>query len=241
VDADIKDHLESFVTAETWYDTAAHDRACTRVQAIVNATAAHPRLILDHSLLLLRAAERAGVKIFVADSWNYNWTKTPLGYHEPYDPLIMFKQQVELTSTIQPIYVFTGVLAPFWFNVPVKGWFQAENPGFSTKSASCVYFGDGKLRHQFTAFRDAAEYTVDLLLRPDSDKGGCFEVMSFAADVWEMKDAFERVTGREVTMQKAGSMEDIKNIALGGRATGKKNEFQKYMGQFTRHPWFLFP
>ena len=231
IDPALKDRLESFVQAANWYDCAAHDRAFAGVDAFVNAAASHGFLLLDHALLLLRAAERAGVKIFVASAWNYDWTKTPLGYMESYDPLIMFKQQAELTSTIKPIFVFTGVLAEFWFGVPARGWFgNPEVPAWNPKQGTALYFGDGKTRHQFTTFRDAAEYTTDLLLRPEADQGGCFQVMSFGADVWQMQATYRKVTGQEVALQCAGSIEEMRGMALGARAAGQKNEYQKYVG-----------
>jgi NAD(P)-dependent dehydrogenase (short-subunit alcohol dehydrogenase family) len=227
----LSSQLESFIAATSWYDASAHDLACAGVDAVVNASAALPHLMLDGQLLLLRAAERAGVAVFVAAAWNYNWTKVPLGYHEAYSHLIMFKEQAELSSPIKPIYVFTGVLAEYWFrsgahmnNVPASaGWDPAGGRG--------AYSGDGSLRHQFTTVADAAEYTAELVVAPGAADGGCFEVMSFGADVWEMKDTYERVTGKAMELSRAGDLEAVPDMALAGRRAGEKNKYFDYIGK----------
>lgn len=59
----IRSELESFVISSTYYDIAALDRAVTGVDAVICAYSGLPELALDGQLLLLRAAERAGVKV----------------------------------------------------------------------------------------------------------------------------------------------------------------------------------
>ncbi len=60
---DIAEQLESFVATSNVYDLAALENAVVGVDAIISAVAPIPEVILEGQLLLLRAAERAGVKV----------------------------------------------------------------------------------------------------------------------------------------------------------------------------------
>jgi putative NADH-flavin reductase len=61
---------ESFVQSSSYYDVSALDNAVAGVDAVINAYAPTPVLDLDGHLLLVRAPERAQIKIFVASSWS---------------------------------------------------------------------------------------------------------------------------------------------------------------------------
>lgn len=70
----IGEHLDSFVYSSAYFDILALDKACKGVDAVICAYQGIPELQLDGQLLLLRAAERAGVRRFIAASWNYDWS-----------------------------------------------------------------------------------------------------------------------------------------------------------------------
>lgn len=71
---DVRDKLESFETMSNPYDIAAMDRATNGVDAIICTFAALPELVMESQMLLIRAAERAGVKVRRAISFSYsNW------------------------------------------------------------------------------------------------------------------------------------------------------------------------
>lgn len=129
LDNDFQASLESFVQSQNHYDIPALEKACTGVDAVICAYMGSPELQLEGQLLLLRAAERADVKRFVAAAWNYDWRKMSLGQHESYDMYLSFRRMVEFTSEIRPIYIFTGVLAEVLFSVPGHGDFSPKNKG----------------------------------------------------------------------------------------------------------------
>ena len=60
---DIRNRLEGFETLSSPYDVAAMDRATKGVDAIICSFAGVPEMFMESQLLLLRAAERAGVKV----------------------------------------------------------------------------------------------------------------------------------------------------------------------------------
>jgi hypothetical protein len=55
--------LEMFVESNNYYDTSALEQACQGVDAVICAYGGLPELALDGQLLLLRACERAGIKV----------------------------------------------------------------------------------------------------------------------------------------------------------------------------------
>ena len=65
VPEDVRSRLEGFETLSTPYDIAAMDRATKGVDAIICSFAGIPEMFMDSQLLLLRSAERAGVKVCI--------------------------------------------------------------------------------------------------------------------------------------------------------------------------------
>lgn len=63
VPAALRDNLEGFVTSSGIYDIPALDKAVAGVDAVICAYTFLPEVVLEGQLLLLRAAERAGVKV----------------------------------------------------------------------------------------------------------------------------------------------------------------------------------
>jgi uncharacterized protein YbjT (DUF2867 family) len=60
---EVHDQLEGFEPMVGLHDIAAMDKAVAGVDAIICALAGLPEMFLETQLLLLRAAERAGVKV----------------------------------------------------------------------------------------------------------------------------------------------------------------------------------
>ena len=60
---DVRGSLEGFETLSSLYDVPAMDRATEGVDAIICTFAGLPEMFMESQLLLLRAAERAGVKV----------------------------------------------------------------------------------------------------------------------------------------------------------------------------------
>lgn len=67
---EISEHLESFVQSDSYYYVPALEKAVAGVDALINAYSSIPMLDLDGPLLLIRAAERAQIKVFIASSWS---------------------------------------------------------------------------------------------------------------------------------------------------------------------------
>ncbi|CRK29657.1 hypothetical protein BN1723_000565 [Verticillium longisporum] len=195
LDPTIAASLESFVQSASHEDIPALDKAV-----------AGPRRLP----LLLRAAERAGIKVFIASSWNYDWTRMKYGTFEHYDTCIAFEHHAALTSTIRPVYLFTGIfssymLAPFGPGAPVVG---PEKIVFR-------YWGDDglKKKHPWVTQDDAAAYTIDVLLHGQGvqdGQGGFFYIPSGRSTLVEIAEAYGRVSGKPYGIEKAGSLDELR-------------------------------
>lgn len=134
LDASQMAKLESFVQIENYDDITGLNRACHGVRAVICAYAALLDLQLEGQLLLLRAAERAGAEIFVSSSWNFDWRGMRLGAHEIYDPFISLHNHAAMTSKLNVIFIFTGMLAEVLFSVPGRADFSPEANGVWSRS-----------------------------------------------------------------------------------------------------------
>jgi hypothetical protein len=63
VDKALFQRLESFVQCTSIYDIPALDKAVKGVEAIICANTYVPEVVVEGQLLLLRTAERGGVKV----------------------------------------------------------------------------------------------------------------------------------------------------------------------------------
>jgi nucleoside-diphosphate-sugar epimerase len=200
--------IESFVQSTTHYDIAALDKAVSGVDAVINAYAPTPVLDLDGHLLLIRAAERANVKVFVASSWSRDWTNLKFGDFEHYNNHLAFEHQVATTSTIKPVYILSGLFADLLFTPYGPG-------GFDTSAAvpKMRFWGSGITdKWPWSTQDDAAEWTIDILLHGEgvqAGKGGFFKICSGVTTVAELATLYQKVFEVEVEVVREGSVEDL--------------------------------
>ncbi|TVY55590.1 putative pinoresinol-lariciresinol reductase 3 [Lachnellula cervina] len=206
---ELSSQLESFIKSTSYYDVPALEKAVSGVDAVINAYAPTPVLDLDGHLLLLRAAERAGIKIFIASSWSRDWTNLKFGDFEHYNNHIAFEHQIATTSPIRPVYLFTGLFADLLYTPYGPGGFDTggEKPRMK-------YWGDdGKTnKWPWSTQADAAEYTIDILLYGkgvQAGEGGFFRVRSGTTTVEELAAVYEKVYGIAVDVTREGSVEDL--------------------------------
>ncbi|KAF2009471.1 NmrA-like family protein [Aaosphaeria arxii CBS 175.79] len=222
VPEDLRRRLEGFEAIEDMYDIAALDRAVAGVDAIICAYSCIPESILEGQLLLLRAAERAGVKNFHASTWNYDWTLGYLGQHEIYDAFISFCAHVRLSSTIKPLYMFTGAIVEWIFCRSAQDW--------DSTTKTLFYCGDSNATIRYTTARDLAAYTVEAVTSPEASKGGFVRVQSFEASPTDVVEAYNAArAGQAVAHAKClGTLEDAATRLAEGRANTDPTEFMKF-------------
>ncbi|KAH6669671.1 hypothetical protein F5X68DRAFT_249101 [Plectosphaerella plurivora] len=208
VSSEVREKLESFVKTEHYYDIPALDRAVTGVDAIISAYSPDPILDLDANLLLLRAAERAGVKVFVASSWNQDWSKNKYGDMEFYDSHIAFEHQAAMTSTIKPVYFITGMFAELLLTS-----FGPGNLKLVDGHGEMSYYGNGNtVKIPWSTTDDIAAWTIETLINGEGvqdGKGGIFRFCSGQTTIEELAALYEKITGAKVDIIRRGSLEDL--------------------------------
>lgn len=229
----LHDKLNSFVEIKAYNDVNAIDRACSGVDGIINAYTGAPEISLDAQLILLRAAERAGIQRFIAASWNYDWRKLSLWDHESYDPLIAFWNHAELSSPIKPNYILAGVLAEVLFSVPGHGDFSPKNNGVWDPAAKTMdVWGTGKETWHWTTERDAADFAADIISQPEAVEGGFWTVCSGEHTLEQIATTYEKVKGCKVGINRKGTVNELREKALKARAKGTRERFWEYIGLF---------
>lgn len=231
--SDRSQKLESFIEVTSTCHLQGIEKACENVDAVVCAYQGHPELVIEGQLVLLRAAERAGIQRFVANTWNCDWRNMSIGMQESYDPILMFQHLAKLTSTTKPIYIFTGVLAEVLFSVPGYGSFSPHNKGVWDPIAKRMeYYGTGEEIWYWTAERDAAEFTAEILQLEENSQGGYCNVYSGAQSLVDIAKTYERVRG-QVSIERKGTVEDLRVRALEARSKATKlYEYFYYCGLF---------
>lgn len=228
-----KSKLESFVQTRNYWDVAALDEACAGVDAIICAYAGTPVMHLDAQLLLLRAAERAGITRFLAASWNCDWRQLQLGQHQSYDAIIAFHQQAKLTSTIKPVYILTGAFAEVYFSVPGHGNFSpAYNGPWDPEEHTVDIWGTGDEKWDLTTEHDAAEFSVEVIQRDDAPDGGFWQLHSGAYSPRELARIYKEVRGIEVGFNYRGSLEDLRALAFSMRDQKPYHDYYSFIGLF---------
>ncbi|GKZ38997.1 hypothetical protein AbraIFM66950_011626, partial [Aspergillus brasiliensis] len=207
---DVRDRLEGFETMTSPYDIAAMDRATKGVDAIICSFAAVPEMYMESQMLLIRAAERAGVKIFHATSWNYDWTLSP-GSHEIYDDMRGFSHHVAVSSTIKPIYMFTGAIADYYFKRSRYDW----DPDTKTFN----FHGPSTFPTRYTTAEDIGNYVLEAITAPDAANGGFVRVQSFEASPEDIVKAYSAARGGNITakLNCLGSVKDAEDKLNEGR------------------------
>lgn len=170
---------------------------------------------------------------YLAASWNADWRYINFGDHESFNPFHSFRQQVAITSTIKPIWVFTGVLAEVFFSVSGHGDLSPQNHGIWDPIAKSIdLFGTGREKFDWTTEADAAAFSIAIVESPNAHEGGFYSVRSGCHSLREIKDTYERVRGTAVKVIEKGTVEDLEKTALQARLHGSLLSFWEYIGYF---------
>lgn len=203
-----REKLESFVRSSSYYDIRALDEAVAGVDAVICAYAPQPDLVMEGQLLLLRAAERTNIKTFISHAWNNDWTNIKFGDFEFYDSHIAFRKHVEVTSSIRPVYLFTGCFADLLYTTFGPGGFDT-----SGSTPKLRYWADGNTeKYPWSTQDDAAAFTIEVLINGagvQEGRGGCFRFYSGKHTIDELAAAYERVGGTKVEVVREGTAEAL--------------------------------
>lgn len=225
---DLLNQLESFVQCDDYSDRSSLDKAVTGVDAVICSYVSHAEAILDSQLPLLRAVERAGIRVYHAHSWNSDWTKMGLRDWEHYDAYLSFRRQVELTSYLKPVYVFTGILGEFATSQAV-GIAHIQETGEGEKIVA--YWGDGTAKWDFTYLEDAARFSIELITtNPNvlAGEGGEFRIHSGEASALDLVRVYERKGGEKVQTKSLGGLAELQEKYAHAKLTQDPKKYFAY-------------
>ncbi|KAI3320144.1 NAD(P)-binding protein [Xylariaceae sp. AK1471] len=227
------DRLERFVKSSTYYDIAALEAACAGVDAVICAYHGSPELQVEGQLFLLRAADRAGVRIYVSASWNCDWRRQALGDHESYDAYHCFHRLAELSSTVRPHFIFSGILAEVLFSAPGRVSFTPKNHGcWDPESKRVEIWGDPACKWQWTSEADAAEFAAAIVEQKNAANGGFWTVCSGYDSLEDIARIYGQVRGTPMKVEQVGSVEELREKALAARAQSHPATMWDYIGYF---------
>ncbi|KAH0429763.1 hypothetical protein CcaCcLH18_08186 [Colletotrichum camelliae] len=216
--------LESFVSVAHYYDLEGLRNAVAGVDAVICAYNNSPELVVGAQLALLYAAEKAGVKIFHAASWNYDWTTLQLGEHENYDAYIAFKRTVEISSTMRPLYGFTGGIIEYpWYRD--RTW-----NAINVEEGTVSYFGTGTEEHIWVTLNDLAAYTICAVSDQQATAGGLYYVESFRATFPELGRVYGEARGIEIHENCVGDTQTAQQLLQQARESTATYDWNKYIG-----------
>ncbi|KAI6772938.1 hypothetical protein HG530_003896 [Fusarium avenaceum] len=226
LDPAIASKIDKFVTCKDYFDTASFAEAVEGVDAVISALPPVASIIGAGQLALLLEAEKAGVKVFHAASWNFDWTKLNMGDHETYDAYLSFKRLAELSSALKPIYGFVGAILEYSF-IDCK---RDSRPALiNTATQSLVYFGTGNEQLSFISVNDLSKFTLAAISDPLILERGIYYAESFRCTMTELADMYGKARGTEITTQRLGGKADLEAMLAGARATISPLEVNKYI------------
>ncbi|KAJ3579440.1 hypothetical protein NPX13_g1127 [Xylaria arbuscula] len=224
--------FEGFHQIRTWYDTDTLRQAVRGVDTVVCTYTPMPSLALEAELLLVRIMEEEGVTRCVPSAWNLDWSQLEWGQVPYYDVFLALKRQLELSSTVKPLYIFVGILCEVFFSVPGHGGFAPANHGvWDPERKRAVVWGSGHEKWQITTECDAAEFTAELI-QDLSNETGIYRFCSFEKSTREMAEAYENARGVKVTIDNAGNLEDLKAVAANAVEKLGLQRSWEWMGYF---------
>lgn len=234
--SDLNAKLESFVESATYYDIPALEKACKGVDAVICSYLGIPELLLDAQLLLFRAAERAGVKKFVAAGWSHDWRGMPLGQQDSYDNNIAFTNHAEISSTLKPINVFTGILGEVLFSAEGRVDFTPKSNGsWDSKNRVVEIWGDASKKWRWTSEHDAAEFTAAIVSLPPTSPLSEKQFWNVASGEDSLEDIaaiYGDVRGGKMQVIHRGSVEALREIAYAAREKSARNRWWEYIMYF---------
>ncbi|KAF5026810.1 hypothetical protein F66182_1094 [Fusarium sp. NRRL 66182] len=226
LDSGLASRIESFVTCSDYFDSLSLAKAVKGVDAVISALPPVTSIVGAAQLALLLAAEKAGVKIFHAASWNMDWTKIEMGEHESYDAYKAFKRLAEVSSRLKPIYGFTGGIVEYMLvNIAAAG-----RPTLINKETqSLFHFGTGNEEFNFITVDDLAKYTLAAITDDEIISRGFYYVDSFRCSFREFAQVYGRMRGYEVKLVCLGDMADVEAQLAKARQEISPVELNKYI------------
>ena len=140
-----------------------------------------------------------------------------------------FVHHVEVSSTIKPIYMFTGAIAEYYFKRSPYDW----DPDTKTFN----FHGPSTFPTRYTTADDIGNYVLEAITAPDAADGGFIRVQSFEASPEDIVKAYNAAREGQATanLNCLGSVKDAEDKLNEGRSKNGKSgwySFIRYIYQY---------
>ncbi|KAK3367992.1 hypothetical protein B0H63DRAFT_536193 [Podospora didyma] len=186
--------------------------------AVVCSYTSHAEAILHAQLGLLRAAEAAGISF---------------GEFEHYNAYLSFRRNVQLTSGIKPVYVFTGIFGQYAALALGNGIAHTGNEPDGGKTLA--FWGDGDAKWDLTYLRDAARFSIQLITTKESvlaGEGGFFSIHSGEASARELAEVDGSTKGEKVQLRTLGGLSELQERFERARATVDPRQYFMFLTDY---------
>jgi hypothetical protein len=173
---------------------------------IVSAVQGLRDVIVDGQTRLLRAAERAGVQRMIPSDYALDFFKTPDGGNRNLDLRRDFNGVLD-ASAVRGVSVLNGAFMDLIAHGRI---------GPDPKTGVFKVWGDPDQPYDFTLTDDVAAYIAAAALDPDA--GRIVRVAGDTQSPRQLAATFEQVRGGKVTIERAGSVDDLDRAIAGMRA-----------------------
>jgi uncharacterized protein YbjT (DUF2867 family) len=186
-------------------DEASLARACAGVQVVVSTVQGLRDVIVDGQGRLLRAAERAGAARMIPSDYALDFFKTPEGGNRNLDLRREFDRTLD-GSRVRG----TSLLCGAFMDLLAAGRIGPDREGIFK------VWGDPDQPYDFTLTDDVARYIAAVAL--DADAPRVVRVAGDTKSPRELAAIFQEVRGTPVTIQPAGSVDDLEQLIARMRA-----------------------
>ncbi|HTA89244.1 MAG TPA: NmrA family NAD(P)-binding protein [Polyangiaceae bacterium] len=187
-------------------DEASLLRACEAVDVVVCSVQGLGDVILDGQTRLLRAAEKAGVARMIPSDYSVDFFKTVEGDNRNLDLRRTFNRTLD-GSPVRG----TSVLCGAFMDLLKLGMI-----GPDPKTGIFKVWGDPNQAYDFTSTDDLAKYVAAVAL--DAQAGRVVRVAGDSKSPSELATLFAELRGTPVTIEPAGSLDDLDRAIAGLRA-----------------------
>lgn len=243
LDKTVLGKLEGFIKMKNIYDIPKLDEAAQGVDAIISAIHFTPESVLEGQLLLLRAAERAHVKVKLCSS---GW----IGVFS-FDKIHRYSMRLPGTTTgrncnlataramtlISPFTTISVLVLPSSPSIASQEvivdfiFDKASHSNPVNENAKTLsFYGTGNETWTFTALDDLATYTIQAVSEPDAARGGYYYVDSFRCTTFELGRAYEDVHGIHLKPVCLGSIDDLDRKVERARMSFGPQRYLEYIG-----------
>jgi nucleoside-diphosphate-sugar epimerase len=185
-----------------------HDDAlaklCDGVVAVVSAAQGGPDVIMDGQQRLLAAARKAGVRRFIPSDFSFDLFRLDEGENINAD---WRRQFARIAETERGATAVVHILNGCFLDRQVLFGFLGA---FDLRAGTAFVWGDGAQPMDFTSMTDTAQYTAEVAT-DDADVPGVFGVAGDVRTFDELVRAYEQGSGKRLTVERRGSLEDLDN------------------------------